>query len=109
MPVGPQKLSQIAQPSSQFVFIEEHPDSIGFVSFWVDHGAAADAKIASYPAAYHDFGANLSFADGHVEYHRWEGADTLVPIKYTKWLAETASPNNPDVEWLQEHNRSWNR
>ena len=38
IPIGPQKLLQIHNPSEQFVFIEEHPDSIGFVSFWVDDG-----------------------------------------------------------------------
>jgi prepilin-type N-terminal cleavage/methylation domain-containing protein/prepilin-type processing-associated H-X9-DG protein len=98
----PQKLSELGNASQQFIFIEEHPDSIGFVSFWVDDGIGPDAKIASYPAAYHERGANLSFADGHVEHHRWKDARTVPPAKYTKWLAETASPNNPDVAWLQE-------
>ena len=102
IPIGPQKFSELRNPSQQFVFIEEHPDSIGFVSFWVEEGLGPNAKIASYPAGYHDRGANLSFADGHVEYHRWQDARTLLPVKYTKWLAETASPNNPDVAWLQE-------
>ena len=66
-------------------------------------GIGPAAKIASYPAAYHERGANLSFADGHVEYHRWRDPDTLQPVKQRKWLAESASPNNPDVEWLQQH------
>src|SRR5262249_32004175 len=100
---GPQKLSQLSDPSRQFIFIEEQPDSIEFFSFWVDKGIGLDAKIASYPAAYHERGANLSFADGHVEYHRWQHADTLQPVKFTKWLGDTDSPDNPDVRWLQEH------
>jgi prepilin-type processing-associated H-X9-DG protein len=98
----PQKLSELRNASQQFIFIEEHPDSIGFVSFWVDDVIGADANIESYPAAYHERGANLSFADGHVEYHRWKDARTLQPVKYTKWLAQTASPDNPDIAWLQE-------
>ena len=77
--VGPQRLTEVRDSSHQFIFIEEHPDSIGFVSFWVDEGLDPDAKIASYPAGYHDSGANLSFADGHVEYHRWQDARTLPP------------------------------
>ena len=102
IPFGPKKLTELEDPSQQFIFIEEHPDSIGSVIFWVDKGLGPDAKIASYPAGYHDGGANLSFADGHVEYHRWQDARTLPPVKYEKWLAETESPDNPDVAWLQE-------
>jgi len=101
IPLGPQKLAELRNPPQEFIFIEEHPDSIGFVSFWVDDGIGEDAQIESYPAAYHERGANLSFADGHVEYHRWKDARTLPPVKYTKWLAGTASPGNPDVAWLQ--------
>ena len=101
-PIGPQRFSELRNPSQQFIFIEEHPDGIGFVSFYVDEGSGPNAKIASYPAAYHERGSNLSFADGHVEYHRWQDARTLPPVKYEKWLAETASENNPDVQWLQE-------
>jgi prepilin-type N-terminal cleavage/methylation domain-containing protein/prepilin-type processing-associated H-X9-DG protein len=101
--IGPQRLSQLVNPAQQFIFIEEHPDSISFVSFWVDKGIGPDAKIASYPAAYHDRGANVSFADGHVEYRRWQDERTLPPVKFERWLAETASPNNPDVQWIQRH------
>ena len=103
IPIGPQHLSELRNPAQQFIFIEEHPDSISFVIFWVDKGNGADAKIASYPGAYHNRGANVSFADGHVEYHQWKDARTLLPVKYRQWLAESASPNNPDVQWLQEH------
>jgi len=60
-------------------------------------------KALCGPAGYHDSGAHLSFADGHVEYHRWQDARTLQPVKYAKWLpAETDSPDNPDIKWLQE-------
>jgi len=103
IPIGPQKLSQLRDPSRQFIFIEEHPDSIGFVTFTVNGGIGPDAKIASYPAAYHERGANLSFADGRVEYHRWQDARTVPPVKFTRWLAQTESEDNPDVKWLQEH------
>lgn len=102
IPKGPQRLADLRNPSGRFIFIEENPDSIGFVSFWVDEGRGVEAKIASYPAAYHGAGANLSFADGHVEYRRWRDERTRPLVKYEKWLAETLSPNNPDVAWLQE-------
>jgi len=103
IPIGPQTLSELRNPSQQFIFIEQHSDDIGPPYFKVDIGRGPDAWIKSYPAGYHNGGANLSFADGHVEYHRWQDARTLPPVKYTKWLAEEESPNNPDVQWLQEH------
>ena len=33
--MGQQMLAELRDPAHQFIFIEEHPDSIGFVSFWV--------------------------------------------------------------------------
>jgi prepilin-type processing-associated H-X9-DG protein len=65
--------TDIPMPSDIFVFIEEHPDSINdgyflnnpYTGQWMD-----------LPASYHNGGANLSFADGHVEYHKWQVSST---------------------------------
>lgn len=101
-PSGPQRLTEIPQPARVFVFLDEHPDSIGFIQFWVDPEPGLGARfVGSYPGGYHSKGANLSFADGHVERHRWQDARTLMPIRRTQAPGEEASPNNPDLEWLQ--------
>jgi prepilin-type processing-associated H-X9-DG protein len=70
------KESDFRDPSSIFVFLDEHPDSIddgyflntGTVSEWVD-----------LPASYHNGGGSFSFADGHTEIHRWVCASTVRP------------------------------
>lgn len=110
-PIGPQKYSDISQPSARFIFIDEHPDSIDFVTFWTvdfndyavwqSQSRGAKAKLASYPAALHNRAATLSFADGHVELHRWMDPRTSPAPTYAQRLAfGVPSPNNPDLEWL---------
>ncbi len=61
-------------PSKAFVFIDEHPLSIddGFFAILVD-----ERSWQNFPAAWHQNGLNLSFADGHAEHWRWLEAQTL--------------------------------
>ncbi len=69
-------VGDVPDPSRIFTFIEEHPDSINdgyfinkfYYSEWLD-----------LPASWHQEGANLSFADGHAEYHQWRLASTRPP------------------------------
>ena len=94
--------TDIPEPSSIFVFLDEHPDSIndgyflnkGYGRQWID-----------LPASYHNNGGSFSFADGHTEIHRWQNASTLrpplpdaagLPIKLN------ASPLT-DFNWVVEH------
>jgi prepilin-type processing-associated H-X9-DG protein len=92
--LGPQKQTHIQNPSSLFVFIDEHPDSLEFVSFWVEQG--------SCPSSLHGGGATVSFADGHVEAHRWESDQTKVPVTYESRLSTAwAERENPDLGWLR--------
>jgi prepilin-type N-terminal cleavage/methylation domain-containing protein/prepilin-type processing-associated H-X9-DG protein len=105
-PWGIQKLTQIPNPSQTFVFIDEHSDSISFIHFWVGSEVGAKARFTSYPAAYHNNGAVLSFADGHVENHRWTDPRTKIPVRHKRdssWPpADQPSPNNADIQWLQD-------
>jgi prepilin-type processing-associated H-X9-DG protein/prepilin-type N-terminal cleavage/methylation domain-containing protein len=103
-------------PSQLWVLTEEHPDSVADCVFTVDlEDRGPKARFISVPAHYHNSGANFSFADGHVERHRWRDARTLLPDKYSGYLAAkadagyyTALPNSPDVAWVQEHSSSKN-
>jgi prepilin-type processing-associated H-X9-DG protein len=93
------RASQIHSPSRIFVFIEEHPDSITDAYFlnkpdrleWLD-----------LPASYHGGGANLSFADGHVETHRWLFPATKPPPRPDAApLPLTIPPaEREDFDWL---------
>ena len=96
--------SQVRQPDQTFVFIEEHPDSINDGMLYVDMVSIGPAaRIIDFPAAYHYLGANLGFADGSVQYHQWLDPRTTPPMRYNNIFItlNIASPNNPDVAWLQ--------
>jgi prepilin-type processing-associated H-X9-DG protein/prepilin-type N-terminal cleavage/methylation domain-containing protein len=69
-------LTEIPQPSDVFVFIEEHPDSLRD-GYFLNNANSYQWK--DLPASYHSGGANLVFADGHAEYHRWKVGSTRVP------------------------------
>lgn len=105
-PVGPQKVSELQDPSQTFAFIDQHQDSLGFIQFWVDQSPIEHARFMSYPGAYHNGAATLSFVDGHVENRRWIDDRTLIPTKGEKnhsWPpADEPSPGNVDVQWLQQ-------
>jgi prepilin-type N-terminal cleavage/methylation domain-containing protein/prepilin-type processing-associated H-X9-DG protein len=93
------KLTQIPEPSQIFVFIEEHPDSINdgyfinkfYTKRWMD-----------LPAAWHGGAANLTFADGHAESHKWRFGSTKpaarpesAHLPFNVPVGETA-----DFDWL---------
>jgi len=100
--VGPITVEGIPNASSQFVFLDEHPDSISTIVFRISPLSGEAAKIVSFPGSQHQGAATLSFADGHVESHRWLDPRTR-PSVTGKKLAAANSPDNPDVAWLQRH------
>jgi prepilin-type N-terminal cleavage/methylation domain-containing protein/prepilin-type processing-associated H-X9-DG protein len=96
------KTFSIPRPADIFVFLDEHPDSIDDGYFLNSDNDWAPAWT-DLPGSYHDGGANLSFADGHSEYHRWHNASTKQPA-----LAYGISPKLPmpitdglqDISWV---------
>lgn len=87
-------------PAQQFVFIEPHPDTVidghfgifplsqpnNFNQWWID-----------VPAARHNQGVVLSFADGHAERWKWSA-----PKNFNRPLVKTASTNDlADLRRLQ--------
>jgi prepilin-type N-terminal cleavage/methylation domain-containing protein/prepilin-type processing-associated H-X9-DG protein len=104
------KLDHITDPtpSKMWIIADEHPDSInngGLAVTCVDRGAAA--RIIDFPSSTHNGACGLSFADGHSEIKRWVDARTKPPVRYNNQLQlNVASPNNPDVAWLQERTSS---
>lgn len=93
--------SEIPQPSDIFVFIEEHPDTLddgyflnkAYYSNWID-----------LPASYHIGGANVAFADGHVEHRKWLMGSTRWPaqaniLSYPLLLTDGST----DYSWVIRH------
>ena len=80
----PRKLSSLPSPgpARTFVFIEVHENTIDDGTFRLpspyDEFSRADApKWDSIPADRHNNGANITFADGHVEFWRWKFKRTV--------------------------------
>jgi prepilin-type processing-associated H-X9-DG protein len=84
-----------------FIFIDEHPDSINDGLFLVGMPSAGawpgPANLGDLPASYHADAGGISFADGHVEAHRWVDASMRVPV--TKSTHGSISAPN-DTRWL---------
>jgi prepilin-type processing-associated H-X9-DG protein len=92
------KMSDFPKPANFYVFIEEHPDTINdgyFMNRW------DVIKWGNLPASYHNGTANMSWADGHLERHRWL-ADTVRPaIKGGAGGGFVPSPDT-DYVWLRD-------
>ena len=72
------RASEFISASETFVFIEEHPDSINDGYFL---NRAANPEWNDLPASWHNGAANLAYADGHSEPHRWVNAVTRKPSR----------------------------
>ena len=103
---------QSPSPSKCFLFLDEREDSINDGWLAVDMNSfdpfrPASDTIVDYPASYHNRAGGLSFADGHSEIRKWVDPRTTPVLKAGQLLAlGVASPNNKDVEWLQERSSS---
>jgi prepilin-type processing-associated H-X9-DG protein len=95
-------------PSRLWVFLDEHSDSINDGAFGVAiPSSPSQARLIDYPAAWHNGGAGISFADGRAEVHRWVDSRTKPILRPGQQLAfNVASPNNADVLWLAQRTSS---
>jgi prepilin-type processing-associated H-X9-DG protein len=109
--IGQSKSTGVAfGPSAAFVFIDEKDNSIDDGEFLVE--MEVDNQLANFPAAYHGGNSGMvSFADGHVELHKWLTADVILPPQFggvvvgagaiQKDQFKACTPNNADMLWLQ--------
>jgi prepilin-type N-terminal cleavage/methylation domain-containing protein len=93
--------------SDAWVFCDEAPDSM-------DDGCLAWGTLGAWfntPASYHKSGDDFSFADGHVEYHKWfsgyNGANNTGICRPTSGVAggwTAPGTGNPvDYYWVTSH------
>jgi prepilin-type N-terminal cleavage/methylation domain-containing protein/prepilin-type processing-associated H-X9-DG protein len=103
--------AQVRDAARVYVILDERSDSINDRSFCVDmsntgnilgNGANNPYWMIDWPADYHNNEGRFSFADGHVEAHRWLELTTLVPLGQAEPVTYT-SPTDRDIAWLHEH------
>ena len=90
------RVSDVPQPSDIFVFIDEHPDSINDGYFL---NRVTTYEWTDLPASFHNQAANLVFADGHAETHRWRNASTLRPARPDGAELPFAVTEEDDQDW----------
>ena len=93
------KLSQVPKPAQIFVFVEEHPNSVDD-GYFINNPETR--SWTNLPAAHHNGAANLAFADGHLETHKWIEPGTLLPIRPGAAYLPVGVPGaqKADFDWL---------
>ena len=90
----------VAMPGGTFVFHDVNPDSICWPYFGVQ---MARECFFNWPNSSHNRGGVVSFADGHVDHHRWRDQRTITAHSAAYHQHEDDSPHNADLVWLREH------
>lgn len=91
------KKSEFKNPSDTFVFLDEQADTLND-GFFVNN--LEGYMWGNVPGSYHSGGANFSFADGHLESHRWQVPSTIQPVRGARIASFAASPAT-DFDWLK--------
>ena len=88
------RLSQILNPSpgAAFVFVDEHENSIENARFVVTQ--PGDFRWVDFPAARHQGGLTLSFADGHAENWKLVSSASRRIAKMPPWIQNQVVPAN---------------
>ena len=86
------------RPENLFVLIDEDEYSINEGVFAMSMRTQPQ-EILDWPAMWHEMAAGSSFADGHVETHRW--LDPRTKVVNGNVNRRSYLPLNPDLTWLQ--------
>jgi prepilin-type N-terminal cleavage/methylation domain-containing protein/prepilin-type processing-associated H-X9-DG protein len=93
------KTTQFPGPANFYVFVEEHPDTINdgyFMNRW------DVIQWGNLPASWHNNAANLSWADGRVERHRWIPNTVRPPVRGGVGSSGFVPSPPTDYLWLRE-------
>jgi prepilin-type N-terminal cleavage/methylation domain-containing protein/prepilin-type processing-associated H-X9-DG protein len=92
------KKSEFKNPSDTFVFLDEQADTLND-GFFVNQ-LENNNKWGNLPGSYHGGAANFSYADGHMESHKWQVPNTIQPVRGMRIASIDASPPT-DFDWLK--------
>ncbi len=97
-----QTLGQIVAPSEIFLFQDLMPQSLCTPAFILPMPGQAEQWF-HLPATHHNNRNVISFADGHVESHRWLDPRTLVRTTEVQRRAHNiAAARSQDLQWIRE-------
>ena len=97
------KLGDVPNPAIIFVTLDEHPNGINdgyYLNTTGNRTAWGDA-----PATYHNGACGFSFADGHSEIHKWNGAWLNAPT--IKSIPNTAYSGGPTFDAIGRNDFQW--
>ena len=86
-------------PVDNWVFLDEHPDSMNDAGFFNPHAT----QWIDVPATYHNGANGFSFADGHAEIHKWRGSlsyGRARSVQYQDIGVISAKSGDPDIDWI---------
>jgi prepilin-type N-terminal cleavage/methylation domain-containing protein len=92
------------KPAERFVFMDVNPANICTPAFGVDMSLS---QIIHYPSALHRNLGVISFADNHVEGHKWLDARTRKRVDFGNYIGHgDAVGGNKDFQWIADHTTS---
>jgi len=94
------KYGWLKNPARIFVFIDSaNCDTCSFGICPFGYGYEWESQWFNRPTDRHGGGANLSFADGHAEHHRWRWPKSAAPSPgFTGQTVDDLA----DLRWLQD-------
>jgi prepilin-type N-terminal cleavage/methylation domain-containing protein/prepilin-type processing-associated H-X9-DG protein len=88
-------------PAKLFIFSEPHDDFMND-GYYAASSPRSSTQWGELPTSRHSRSAMFSFADGHVQSHRWRDKETFLPVKRIPQSSPTV-PSSKDIPWLNEH------
>lgn len=88
-------------PANRFVFLDVNPASICTPAFGVDMSMQT---FVHYPSTLHSGSGVISFADNHVESHKWRDPRTRKSLTQGEQFIphDDPSPGNQDLAWIAQ-------
>jgi len=100
-------------PADAWVFCDEQPDTMnnGCLAWGAESPlGSGSGQWADMPASFHNQGDDFSFADGHVEYHKWRSGynskanvGICVPVTFNTAFTRPSLGNPVDMRWVTTH------
>jgi prepilin-type N-terminal cleavage/methylation domain-containing protein len=101
---GFRKTAQLQNPgpSSIFIFLDEHPDTINDGLYYaVERSYGGEYGWCDIPANYHNGACGFSFADAHSEIKRWLGK-----LRSSQWVGVTYTDRRGVLQCVDDKDRA---